>query len=90
MFFNKKQSKYQPPKKLREWVNDIPDGELYTVYITDDSKVWCTSGRYAHSSGASNTSCPEFLSGELNELVIKTMGQVVLNEITSHIQQQNT
>lgn len=89
MFFKKKE-KYTPPKKLKEWVNDVSGGELYGAYITSDQKVWCTSGRFAHSSGAASASWSNFLSGELNDLVIKTMGQKVFNEITSYLKQQNT
>ncbi|MFM2478779.1 hypothetical protein [Celerinatantimonas sp. MCCC 1A17872] len=73
--------KHEAPKKLKEWLNDIPDGELYGVYISDDQKVWCACGRFAHSSGAINTSWSDFLAGELNELVTKTMGQHVLHEV---------
>ncbi len=86
----KKKEKYQPPKKLQEWINDIPDGEFYEVYISSDNKVWCTSGRFAHSSSSTSASWDEFLSGELNELVSRTMGQEVLNEITNYLKQQNT
>jgi len=86
----KKDVKYQSPKKLREWINDIPDGELYEVYVSDDKKVWCTSGRFSHSSGAANTSWSGFLSGELNDLVAKTMGQDIFNELTSYLKGKNT
>lgn len=90
MFFKKKEKKYKPPQKLKEWANDIPGGELYEVYISSDQKVWCTYGRFAHSSGASSTTWSGFLSGELNELVVKKMGQNVLNEVISFLNQQNT
>ena len=89
MIFKKKE-KYQPPEKIRAWVNDIPGGELYEAYISSDKKVWCTSGRFAHSSASASTTWPGFLSGELNDLVSKTMGQEVLNEITNYLTQQNT
>ncbi|WNZ55243.1 hypothetical protein QT397_20620 [Microbulbifer sp. MKSA007] len=85
-----KAGKYKPPQKIQEWKNDVPDGELYGAYISDDQKVWCTSGRFSHSSGAISTSWSGFMSGELNELVVKTMGQDVFNEITSYLKQQNT
>lgn len=87
MFFKKKE-KYTPPKKIKEWINEIPDGELYEAYISSDQKVWCTSGRFAHSSGASSASWSGFLSGELNELVCKKMGQEVLNEIITYLEQK--
>ena len=81
---------YTPPKKIREWVNDIPGGELYAVYVSDDKKVWATSGRYAHSSGARSASWNEFLSGQLHEVVTKTMGEDVLNEVVSYVKARNT
>lgn len=84
----KKREKYNPPVKLKEWINDINDGELYGAYVSSDQKVWCTSGRFAHSSGASNTSWAGFMSGELNDLIIKTMGQAVLNEMIIYIKRQ--
>ncbi|KKO03974.1 hypothetical protein LCGC14_0088630 [marine sediment metagenome] len=86
----KKKENYQVPKKIREWIIDIPDGELYEVYISSDQKVWCTTGRFVHSSGSANATWAGFLSGELNELVLKTMGQEVLSEIISYLKQQNT
>lgn len=83
-------SSYTPPKKLKEWINDIPDNKLYGVHISDDQKVWCTSGRFSHSSGAISASWADFLAGELNELVEKTMGQNVLDEVISYLNSQNT
>ncbi|WP_392344092.1 hypothetical protein [Pseudoalteromonas prydzensis] len=89
MVFKGRQN-YEAPKKLREWINDIADGELYQIFVSSDNKVWCTSGRVAHSSAAASTSWGGFLGGELNELVLKTMGQEVLNEVTSYLEQKNT
>jgi len=86
----KKKDKYQPPKKIKGWIKDDSDGDLHEVYISSDEKVWCTSGSFAHSSSSVSTSCAEFMAGELNDLVCKNMGQVVLDEVTNYLKQKNT
>ncbi|WP_083858368.1 hypothetical protein [Gallaecimonas xiamenensis] len=78
-------NKYTPPIKLKEWRNDIPDGELYGVYIASDQSVCCTSGRFAHASGAISTSWQEFLAGEMNSLVAQKMGTGVLHDILYYL-----
>jgi hypothetical protein len=80
---------YKPPKVLREWTRDIPDGELYKLYIFDDKSVCSASGRYAHSSGSSTCSWSEFLAGSLNEVVQTTMGETILDESRQFIQGAN-
>ncbi|WP_375056087.1 hypothetical protein [Zobellella sp. DQSA1] len=85
-----KKPKFTPRKILEEWVNDIPDGELYRVFISDEQKVWSTVGRHAHSSGSRSTSWQDFLDGDMNEWVTKTMGQEVLSEVINYLKQQNT
>nr|WP_018678010.1 hypothetical protein [Acinetobacter tjernbergiae] len=67
---------------------DDPEGELYVAFITSDQKVWSASGRYAHSSGSTSTTWSGFLSGDLNDLVRKTMGQKVLDEMSECLKQQ--
>jgi hypothetical protein len=89
MFRNKK-GDYIPPKELKRWVNDIPDGELYEAYIRDDNTVWSASGRFSHSSGATSVSWQEFGSGKMNELVEKTMGKATLTEIREFIASAST
>ncbi|WP_417761485.1 hypothetical protein [Shewanella sp.] len=77
---------YQPPKQLKQWRNDIPNGELYSVYITDDNKLWFTSGRFAHASGACSVDIADFLAGQLN----KQVRQGVFAEIITYLQQHTT
>lgn len=77
----KPKKKYQAPRVIREWILDDPEGELYVVYITSDQKAWSACGRYAHSSGSASTTWSDFLLGDLNELVRRTMGQKVLEEM---------
>ena len=79
----------QEPRVVREWILDDPDGELYVAFITSDKKVWSTSGRYAHSSGSRSTTWSGFLAGDLNELVRRTLGKNVLEEMLECLKQQN-
>jgi hypothetical protein len=79
----------QEPGVVREWILDDPDGELYVAFITSDKKVWSTFGRYAHSSGSTSTTWSSFLAGDLNELVRRTMGKNVLEEMLECLKQQN-
>ncbi len=72
---------YTPPKALKEWKNDIPEGELYTVSIMDNKTVLATTGRFSHSSGAQFVSCQEFKQGKLQSLVEKTMGKTILVQV---------
>ncbi|MEG2883810.1 MAG: hypothetical protein RR884_04395, partial [Acinetobacter sp.] len=78
----------QEPRVIREWILDDPEGELYVAFITSDQKVWSASGCYAHSSGSTSTTWSGFLSGDLNDLVRKTMGQKVLDEMSECLKQQ--
>ncbi|MEN4983739.1 hypothetical protein [Acinetobacter modestus] len=79
----------QAPRTIRKWVLDNPEGELYIAFITSDQKVWSASGRYAHSSGSTSTTWSSFLAGDLNELVRRTMGKNVLEEMLECLKQQN-
>ena len=78
---------YHIPSIIFKWVFDDLDGDLYEAFITSDQKVWVCYGRYAHSSGSSSTTWSAFAKGDLNELVLKTMGQNVLEEILEFIKQ---
>ena len=75
---------------IKEWKNDIPNGELYGLIIHKEKSVSATVGRFAHSSGSKKVTWSEFLSGEIDELVSKTMGSTVLNEAKSFINKQST
>ncbi|PMN74203.1 hypothetical protein [Enterovibrio norvegicus] len=72
---------YKRPIPLCEWKIDEPDKELYLTQILDNETVLSAYGRYAHSSGSKSVSWQEFLDGEMNELVEKTMGIKVLTEL---------
>ncbi|MDH0032467.1 MULTISPECIES: hypothetical protein [Acinetobacter] len=84
----KSKQQYQAPRVIHEWICDDPEGELYVAFITSDQKVWSAGGRYAHSSGSTSTTWSGFLSGDLNDLVLKTMGQQVLEEMIEYLKQQ--
>ncbi|MCU4387678.1 hypothetical protein KTH40_08670 [Acinetobacter haemolyticus] len=85
----KYREKDQAPRVIREWILDDPEGELYVVYITSDQKVWSACGRYAMSSGSTSTTWSNFLAGDLNDLVRRTMGQKVLEAMRECLKQQN-
>lgn len=78
-------SSYRPPKKLRQWVNDIPGGSLYELYVSDDKTICSATGRFAHDSGSTSCSWQEFLGGKLDALVLKTMGSSTLDEAKSFV-----
>ncbi|EOR05746.1 hypothetical protein [Acinetobacter genomosp. 15BJ] len=88
-WLEKPKQQYQAPSVIREWILDDPEGELYVASITSDQKVWSGCGRYAHSSGSTSTTWSGFLVGDLNELVLKTIGQKVLDEMIECLKQQN-
>jgi hypothetical protein len=77
---------YVPPKALIGWVLDIPEGELYELIIFDNRTVCSTVGRYAHSSGSKSCSWEEFCAGALDELVLKTQGQMTLGKAKAYVQ----
>ncbi|MBB1403879.1 hypothetical protein [Pseudoalteromonas sp. SG45-1] len=76
---------YEKPKPLYEWKIDEPDKELYIASILDNETVLSAYGRYAHGSGSKSVSWQEFLEGEMNELVEKTMGVKVLTELLAKL-----
>lgn len=76
---------YVPPKILREWVNDVPNGELYNLYVFDDGRVCSAVGRFAHSSGSTTCSWSDFLTGSLNDLVQRTVGSNALAEARAFV-----
>ena len=75
------QRPYVPPKTLHKWTNDIPGGELHEVFILDNRTVCSTAGRYSHSSGSSSCGWDAFLDGRLNEVVQRTMGEPIFQEV---------
>ena len=77
---------YKQPKPIYEWKIDEPDKELYIASILDNETVISAYGRYAHGSGSNSVSWQEFLEGEMNELVEKTMGVKVLTELLTKLQ----
>ena len=77
---------YIPPKIIKNWKSDSPSGELYEASIMDNKTVISAYGRYAHGSGCKIVSWAEFIDGEMNELVSKTMGRNVLDEILHELQ----
>ncbi|MCH7387615.1 hypothetical protein MMO39_09920 [Acinetobacter modestus] len=79
----------QESRVVREWILDDPDGELYVAFIASDQKVWSASGSYVHSSGSTRTTWSGFLARDLNELVRRTMGKKVLEEMLECLKQQN-
>jgi hypothetical protein len=74
---------YRTPSKLKEWVNDMPNGELYELAVLDNRTICSSSGRYAHSSGSMSCTWEEFVRGEMHDLVTKTMGEAILAEAIS-------
>jgi secreted protein with Ig-like and vWFA domain len=82
--------KYIKPKILKEWINDIPNGELYVSYITNQEEVICAAGRYAASSVAETVTIDEFVSGKMQDLIVKTMGKIVLVEMLEFIRDNCT
>lgn len=68
-------------KVIKSWKIDIQNGELYTASIIDNNTVVLTFGRFSHGSGYKSVLWQEFLDGEMNELIAKTMGGKVLSEI---------
>ncbi len=76
---------YMRPNPLYEWKIDEPDKELYLAQILDNETVLSAYGRYEHGSGSKSVSWQEFLDGEMNELVEKTMGKKVLTELLAKL-----
>ncbi len=72
---------YIQPKAVASWKLDEPDQELYEASIMDNNTIVSAYGRYAHGSGSSVASWEEFLDGEMNDLIKKTMGAKTLNEM---------
>lgn len=76
---------YIPPNLIQNWKIDEPGKELYEASIMDNQTVISAYGRYSHCSGCKIVSWQEFLGGEMNELVAKTMGVEVLSEIIAKL-----
>jgi hypothetical protein len=71
---------HQPPRILKRWTVDAPNGELYELIILADGRVCSAYGRFALRSGSSYCTWSEFLGGAMNALVTKAMGETVLEE----------
>ena len=65
---------YSPPQILKKWVRDVPNGDLYELFVQDDGTVWLATGRSAHSSGAKHCSWEHFLAGELDSAAAGAVG----------------
>ena len=78
------------PKSLYEWKIDEPDKELYIASILENGTVVSAYGRYGHSSGSTSVSWQEFLAGEMNDVVEKTMGKRVLDELLGKLNELNS
>lgn len=76
---------YKRASLLYEWKIDESDKELYLVQILDNGMVLSAYGRYTHNSGSKSVSWQEFLDGEMNELVGRTMGAKVLAELLKQL-----
>ena len=76
---------YRQPAALREWTLDVPNGELYQLFVYDNETVCSAVGRYAHSSGSSACSWHQFLTGSLNDAVRKMMGTQTLDEALAFV-----
>jgi len=72
---------YTPPNIIRIWEYDESDQEYYCVIIYDDKTVVSAVGRFAQGSSSKSASWRNFLQGEMNDLVKKSMGQKVFNEV---------
>ena len=80
-----RKSDYRPPRTLKEWLNDIPDGELYGLTVFDNQTVCAWCGRYAHSSGSAYCTWTAFIENELHGVVVATMGKHVLDQALSFV-----
>lgn len=83
-----KNPRYRPPKILKQWVHDIPDGELYELMVFDNGSVCSACGRYAHSSGSTTCTWGEFVEGKMHDLVARTVGHQALNEAITFVSSQ--
>lgn len=83
-----KNPNYQPPKVLKKWLNDVPDVDLYELFVLDNGIVCATCGRHAHSSGSTTCTWRNFLEGDMNDLVERTVGQLALVEALTFVRTQ--
>ncbi|UTO18933.1 hypothetical protein NGC85_13515 [Acinetobacter sp. Z1] len=88
-WLEKLKEKYQALRVIREWILDNPGAKLYVAFITADQKVCSACGRYTMSSSSTSTAWSGFLAGDLNDLVRRTKGQKVLDEMIECLKQQN-
>jgi len=73
---------------MKKWTKHNADEEMYEVIIHKDKSVTSVYGRFSHSSGSSKVSWSEFMAGEMNELVSKTMGIQILSAVKEYIREQ--
>ena len=71
---------------MKSWVNDIPNGEKYTLLVHSEKSVTATYGRFSHSSGSKTVNWSSFLAGDLDDLVLKSLGKEVLIEAKTFVQ----
>lgn len=73
---------------IKKWTLDKIGDELYELIIHKEKNVICTCGRFAHSSGSKSVSFEQFIAGELDDLISKTMGEDILNQAKEYIREQ--
>lgn len=73
---------------IKKWTLDNIGDELYELIIHKEKKVICTYGRFAHSSGSKSVSFEQFIAGELDDLISKTMGEDILNQAKEYMRKQ--
>jgi hypothetical protein len=73
---------------LERWVNDIPDGDLYELIIFDNHTIFLCCGRFAHSSGSKFCSWDEFIEGNMQDDVIRSVGLQALQEAQEFLSRQ--
>lgn len=78
---------YIQPKAISEWVIDEPNKEFYSVSIMDNETVISAYGRYAHNSGCKIVSWAEFINGEMNQLVISSLGNEILEKVLTRLRE---
>ncbi|WP_206486428.1 hypothetical protein [Thalassotalea sp. G2M2-11] len=73
---------------IKKWSLDNPEEEFYELMVHKEKSVTAAYGRFAHSSGSKAVSWKEFMAGELDDLVVKTMGLEILNQAKEYIREQ--
>lgn len=76
---------FHRPKLLKEWILDIPDGELFILAAYDNQTIVSSSGRFSHSSGATNFTWQQLLDSEFDSHILKIFGNNILQEVKTFI-----